>query len=126
MYICHRSIINLRIKRLSRNGASRLGKIIPIPHTSRPPPPADLYPLHLQEGGHLKSLLPDEELAVQLHAEEQVLPRLRLDAEAVLPLVQEVVVLGGEGAAQQVQQLLKRTRVQLSRRSEFFSTLPKR
>lgn len=58
-----------------------------------------LYTLHLQEGGHLESLLPDLQLAVQLHAEEQVLPALRLDAEAVFPLVQEVVVL--EQTAQQ-------------------------
>lgn len=58
-----------------------------------------LYPLHLQEGGHLESLLPDLQLAVQLHAEEHVLPALRLDAEAVFPLVQEVVVL--EQTAQQ-------------------------
>lgn len=68
---------------------------------SQSPTQADLYPLHLQEGGHLKSLLPDEQLAVQLHAEEQVLPRLRLDAEAVLPLVQQVVVLAAEGAQSQ-------------------------
>lgn len=52
-----------------------------------------LYPLHLQERGRLESLLPDQQLAVQLHAEEHVLPALRLDAEAVFPLVQEVVVL---------------------------------
>lgn len=55
---------------------------------------ADLYPLHLQESGHLKSLFPDEQLALQLHAEEHVLPALRLDAEAVSPLVQKVIVLG--------------------------------
>lgn len=53
----------------------------------------DLYPLHLQERGHLKSLLPDQQLAVQLHAEEHVLAALRLHAEAVLPLVQQVIVL---------------------------------
>lgn len=52
-----------------------------------------LDPLHLQERGRLKGLLPDQQLAVQLHAEEHVLPALRLDAEAVFPLVQEVVVL---------------------------------
>lgn len=52
-----------------------------------------LYPLHLQERGRLESLLPDQQLAVQLHAEEQVLAALRLHAEAVFPLVQEVVVL---------------------------------
>lgn len=52
-----------------------------------------LDPLHLQEGGRLEGLLPDQQLAVQLHAEEHVLPALRLDAEAVFPLVQEVVVL---------------------------------
>lgn len=88
MYICHSSIINLCIKRLSCDGVSRLREIIQFPTRPPSPAPADLYPLHLQEGGHLKSLLPDEQLAVQLHAEEQVLPRLRLDAEAVLPLVQ--------------------------------------
>lgn len=58
-----------------------------------------LDPLHLQERGRLEGLLPDQQLAVQLHAEEHVLPTLRLDAEAVFPLVQEVVVL--EETAQQ-------------------------
>lgn len=52
-----------------------------------------LYSLHLQEGSHLKGLLPDEQLTLQLYAVEHVLPTLRLDAEAVLPLVQEVTVL---------------------------------
>lgn len=52
-----------------------------------------LDPLHLQERGRLEGLLPDQQLTVQLHAEEHVLPALRLDTEAVLPLVQEVVVL---------------------------------
>lgn len=58
-----------------------------------------LDPLHLQERGRLEGLLPDQQLAVQLHAEEHVLPALRLDAEAVFPLVQEVVVLEEDGAA---------------------------
>lgn len=106
---CHRSAINL---------ATRAGTALPLfkksspfpahrpPHTppTTTPSPcsgADLYPLHLQESGHLKSLLPDEQLAVQLHAEEHVLPRLRLHAEAVLPLVQKIVILGGESAARQ-------------------------
>lgn len=44
MYICHRSIINLRIKRLSCNGTSRLWKIIPIPHTSPPSRPVSSPP----------------------------------------------------------------------------------
>lgn len=52
-----------------------------------------LDPLNLQERGRLEGLLPDQQLAVQLHAEEHVLAALRLDAEAVFPLVQEVVVL---------------------------------
>ena len=52
-----------------------------------------LYSLHLQEGSHLKGLLPDEQLTLQLYAVEHVLPTLRLDTEAVLPLVQEVTVL---------------------------------
>lgn len=54
---------------------------------------SDLYPLHLQESGHLKSLFPGQQLAVQLHAEEHVLSTLSLDTEAVLPLVQEVIIL---------------------------------
>lgn len=52
-----------------------------------------LDPLHLQERGRLEGLLPHQQLAVQLHAEEHVLPALRLDAEAVFPFVQQVVVL---------------------------------
>lgn len=88
----------------------RFLKIITIPCTrpaTHPPTTpfprsgADLYPLHLQESGHLKSLLPDEQLTVQLHAEEHVLPCLRLHAEAVLPLVQKIIILGGESAARQ-------------------------
>lgn len=54
---------------------------------------ADLYPLHLQESGHLKSFFPDQQLTLQLHAEEHVLPTLCLHTEAVLPLVQKVTVL---------------------------------
>lgn len=54
---------------------------------------ADLYPLHLQESGHLESFLPDQQLTLQLHAEEHVLPTLCLNTEAVLPLVQKVTVL---------------------------------
>lgn len=54
---------------------------------------ADLYPLHLQESGHLESFLPDQQLTLQLHAEEHVLPALCLNTEAVLPLVQKVTVL---------------------------------
>lgn len=55
---------------------------------------SDLYPLHLQESGHLKSLFPGQQLTVQLHAEKHVLSTLSLDTEAVLPLVQKVVILG--------------------------------
>ncbi|TNN64968.1 hypothetical protein EYF80_024852 [Liparis tanakae] len=47
-----------------------------------------------RERGHLKRLFPDQQLALQLHAEEQVLAALRLDAEAVLPLVQKSAIRG--------------------------------
>jgi len=56
-------------------------------------PGADLYPLHFQECRHLKGLFPDQQLTLQLHTEEHVLSTLRLDAKAVPPLIQKVVVL---------------------------------
>lgn len=64
---------------------------------------ADLDSLHLQEGGHLKGFFPDQQLTFQLHTEEHVLPCLRLDAEAVLPLVQKVIVLRSESRKDQTQ-----------------------
>ncbi len=52
-----------------------------------------LYSLHFKEGGHLKGFLPQKQLTFQLHAEEDVLARVRLNAEAVLPLVHQLIVL---------------------------------
>lgn len=86
------SIISLSIKRASSKSVQDLNhhNSLHVALCSG----ADLYPLHLQESGHLKSLFPDEQFAIQFHTEEHVLPTLCLDAEAVLPLVQKVIILG--------------------------------
>lgn len=86
---CHVSIINLCTEATELERRARLKSSQFSARCSS----ADLYPLHLQESGHLKRFFPGQQLALQFHTEEQVLPSLRLDAETVLPLVQKVVIL---------------------------------
>lgn len=52
-----------------------------------------LYSFHFEERGHLKGFLPQKQLTFELHAEEDVLSRVRLNTEAVLSFVHQLTVL---------------------------------
>lgn len=52
-----------------------------------------LYSFHFEERGHLKGFLPQKQLTLELHAEEDVLSRVRLNTEAVLAFVHQLTVL---------------------------------
>ena len=78
----------LNLYQNSREGSCILGG-----HRSSAFTDPHLYPFHLQEGCCLEGSFPLGKVRVQLHWEVQVLPRLRLNGEAVSPPVQQVTVL---------------------------------